>query len=82
MRKIMKGYTKKQMELVERLNETSDLIDEEKNWLEIASSYCDCENEDENFVFKMGLILTVINNHNKKLYNFVDDLLCDLNKLI
>lgn len=78
----MTRYSKKQIELIERLNETSDLIDEEKNWLEIASGYCDCENDDENFVFKMGLILNVISEQNAKIYNFVDDLLCDLNRLI
>lgn len=78
----MNGYTKKQMELIERINETADLLDEERNWLEIASYYCDCENEDENFIFKMGLILNVINDRNTKLYNYVDDLLCDLNRLL
>jgi len=78
----MNEYTKNQMELVERINETADRINEEKNWIEIASSYCCYENEDDNFVFKMGLILNVINKQNSKLYDYVDDLLCDLNKLI
>lgn len=78
----MNKYTNKQMELVERINATADKINEEKSWIEIASSYCDWENEDDNFVFKMGLILNIINEQNSKLYDYVDNLLCDLNKLI
>lgn len=78
----MKKYTEKQIELVERINETAEKINEEKSWIEIASSYCDWENEDDNFVFKMGLILNIINEQNSKLYDYVDNLLCDLNKLI
>ena len=78
----MKEYTEKQMELVERINVTAEKINEEKSWIEIASSYCDWENEDDNFVFKMGLILNIINEQNSKLYDYVDNLLCDLNKLI
>lgn len=78
----MNKYTNKQIELVERINVTAEKINEEKSWIEIASSYCDWENEDDNFVFKMGLILNIINEQNSKLYDYVDNLLCDLNKLI
>lgn len=78
----MNKYTNKQIELVQRINVTAEKINEEKSWIEIASSYCDWENEDDNFVFKMGLILNIINEQNSKLYDYVDNLLCDLNKLI
>lgn len=77
----MNKYTKKQMELVERINETADKINEAKSWIGIASYYCNCE-EDEDFAFKMGLILNILNEQNSKLYDYVDNLLCDLSRLI
>lgn len=78
----MKPYTKKQTQLIDRINETSELIDEEKNWIEIASTFCNCNDFDEDFTYKMGLIIQIIINRNLKLYNYVDNLLCDLDKLI
>ena len=46
----MKAYNKKQTQLIDRINETSELVDEEKNWIEIVSTFCNCNNYDEDFV--------------------------------
>ena len=60
----MKAYNKKQTQLIDRINETSELVDEEKNWIEIASTFCNCNNYDEDFAYKIGLIMEIIINGN------------------
>lgn len=78
----MNKYTKKQLELIRRINDNFELIEVEKNWIEVAKSYCENVDNEEYFIFKMGLLLDVINKHSLKLYNNTEDLLCNLRSLL
>ena len=89
----MNKYNEKQLEILNRINNISDMINQERNWIEIAFKYCDYDDEDEDLVFKLALILNIIVEEidnaekriveeNSKLSFYTEKFISDLKDLI
>ena len=78
----MKSYSKRQMEILKRVNDNFNLIALERDWIEIAKTFCENETNDSGSTYKMSLLLERINEYNLKAYNYAENLLYELSLLL
>lgn len=81
-KKVIKEYDKTKQNFGLQLFEISEIIQNQKNWIDLAHCYCENNPDNETSPCKIILALENIIQSNEKLFNLNEKIIEDFHKII
>lgn len=78
----MTNISDKQLKMFDKIYDISVMILEEQNIIDVLAGYCESVIDNSEEVIKISVLLDIVKQKNKELFDKTDNLICGLKKFL